>query len=553
MTSVGLVEIRDIKVGDMVLTHLGRYQKVLATGSKHAPSIIVRGQGHYGLQTTADHPFYATERKTLNTKLNGKSVYESWFEEPEWIEAKNLSGKHWAALTQYPSEPVPKAVCEGRESQVAQVDENLMWLAGAFVGDGWTRITERRSYTLYGVNQAKADAIIERVNACGLHATKIPTRTGFRIQVASGAIARWMRENFGHGADGKQIPTWLYGADQSLRSAFLNGYIAMDGTPIKGGHRIVSICRKLTLGTKMLAVSLGYSVSMRQVVPKRDRCVIEGRVVSERPYFTISLTKSSRTSFERGGYRFSLVRSVETSIECEVFNLEVEHDNTYCAEGIVVHNCQSFSLAGLRKGLSDSRGQLTMSFIALADVIDDVRLERGDEPAIIFWENVPGVLTHKDNPFGCFLAGLAGEDLPLEPPGGRWSDAGLVLGPQRAIAWRTLDAQFFGLAQRRRRVFVIASAREGFDPAEILFEREGLRRDSPPSREAGEGAARTLGASTGGASGKEQAYTFIGGDGQPLNPLDVSGGSARLDIDDLLGADTHTHTHQIQPGGMAVR
>ncbi|MGL5775627.1 MAG: DNA cytosine methyltransferase [Aeromonas veronii] len=69
-----------------------------------------------------------------------------------------------------------------------------------------------------------------------------------------------------------------------------------------------------------------------------------------------------------------------------------------------------------------------------------------------------------------------------------------MLGPQRAIAWRILDAQHFGVAQRRRRVFVVASAREGFDPAKVLFECEGLRRDSAPSREARENPAASAGA-----------------------------------------------------------
>jgi DNA (cytosine-5)-methyltransferase 1 len=58
----------------------------------------------------------------------------------------------------------------------------------------------------------------------------------------------------------------------------------------------------------------------------------------------------------------------------------------------------------------------------------------------------------------------------------------MVLGPKRAVAWRVLDAQYFGLAQRRKRVFVVASARNDFNPAEVLFEFDGLRRDSPPGR-----------------------------------------------------------------------
>ncbi|KAF0679439.1 phage N-6-adenine-methyltransferase [Enterobacter hormaechei] len=145
--------------------------------------------------------------------------------------------------------------------------------------------------------------------------------------------------------------------------------------------------------------------------------------------------------------------------------------------------CQAFSIAGLREGLSDDRGQLTLSYVELANAIDTKRRERGEPEAIIVWENVPGVLSSKDNAFGCFLAGLAGESSELQPAGGKWTHAGCVSGPERVIAWRVLDAQFFGVAQRRRRVFVVASARKGFDPAEVLFEFDSMRRDSAPRRE----------------------------------------------------------------------
>ena len=149
--------------------------------------------------------------------------------------------------------------------------------------------------------------------------------------------------------------------------------------------------------------------------------------------------------------------------------------------------CQAFSVAGKRQSLDDARGNLSLVFCEIANAIDDIRIGTGKQPSIIFWENVPGVLSTKDNAFGCFLAELAGETSALLPPrGGRWSNAGVVHGPKRTIAWRTLDAQYFGVAQRRRRVFVVASARDGIDPAEVLFEFEGVRRDTAPSREAGQ-------------------------------------------------------------------
>lgn len=155
--------------------------------------------------------------------------------------------------------------------------------------------------------------------------------------------------------------------------------------------------------------------------------------------------------------------------------------------------CQAFSIAGLREGLSDDRGQLTLSYVELANAIDAKRRERGKPESIIVWENVPGVLSSKDNAFGCFLAGLAGESSELQPAGGKWTHAGCVSGPERVIAWRVLDAQFFGVAQRRRRVFVVASARKGFDPAAVLFELDSVRRDSAPRRESQPEIARNAG------------------------------------------------------------
>lgn len=157
--------------------------------------------------------------------------------------------------------------------------------------------------------------------------------------------------------------------------------------------------------------------------------------------------------------------------------------------------CQAFSVAGKCESLDDERGQLTLKYAELIDAVDNVRKRRSLPECIAVWENVPGVLNTKDNAFGCLLGKLAGESEPLQPSGKRWTNAGYVLGPKRAIAWRVLDAQYFGLAQRRKRVLLITSARNGFDPAAVLFEFDGLRRDIAPSRTAKQSAPRNAGIS----------------------------------------------------------
>jgi len=139
--------------------------------------------------------------------------------------------------------------------------------------------------------------------------------------------------------------------------------------------------------------------------------------------------------------------------------------------------CQAFSVAGVRKGLDDPRGGLTLTYVKMADHFN---------PKWVIWENVPGVFTSKDNAFGCFLGSLSGEECELKPSGKKWSNSGCVYGPKRSVAWRCFDAQYFGLAQRRKRVFVVACTPDQGDPAALLFEFEGLRRDIAPSRKAGE-------------------------------------------------------------------
>jgi DNA (cytosine-5)-methyltransferase 1 len=127
--------------------------------------------------------------------------------------------------------------------------------------------------------------------------------------------------------------------------------------------------------------------------------------------------------------------------------------------------CQSFSVAGLRQGLKDPRGNLMLTYLAIAERL---------KPRWLVWENVPGVLSSNGGKdFGCFLGALG--------------ELGYV-----DWAYRVLDAQWFGVAQRRRRVFVVAHLGEGSLAAKVLFESESVRRDTPPSREAGQGVATNV-------------------------------------------------------------
>jgi len=130
--------------------------------------------------------------------------------------------------------------------------------------------------------------------------------------------------------------------------------------------------------------------------------------------------------------------------------------------------CQTFSLAGWKNGLDDRRGQLTITFFEIANAIDKVRKSLGKGNSIILWENVEGVLNDKTNAFGNFIAGLAGFDTEIKV--NKWSKAGYLEGRTRNVAWRVLDAKYFGLPQQRKRLYVLAGGKD-FRPDCILFEQ----------------------------------------------------------------------------------
>lgn len=134
--------------------------------------------------------------------------------------------------------------------------------------------------------------------------------------------------------------------------------------------------------------------------------------------------------------------------------------------------CQGFSVAGKRGGLADERSGLAMHFVRLVQEV---------EPEWLLWENVPGALsTNQGRDFGTFLRAL--------------DDCGYRL------AWRVLDAQYFGVPQRRRRIFLVGNSRDWRRSAAVLFERGCLRRNTSPSREKAPEITQTLtgGLGTGG-------------------------------------------------------
>ena len=172
--------------------------------------------------------------------------------------------------------------------------------------------------------------------------------------------------------------------------------------------------------------------------------------------------------------------------------------------------CQSFSVAGLRQGLADPRGNLMLTFGAIAARY---------RPRWLCWENVPGVLSsEKGRDFASLLGLLTGQQIDV--PEGGWSNSGIIPGIADAygVAWRVLDAQYVrtrrhrrAIPQRRRRVFVVGYLGDWRRAAAVLFDRESLSGHPAPRREAGQGIAPTISARPTGGGGLGTDFDLDGG------------------------------------------
>jgi DNA (cytosine-5)-methyltransferase 1 len=186
--------------------------------------------------------------------------------------------------------------------------------------------------------------------------------------------------------------------------------------------------------------------------------------------------------------------------------------------------CQDLSVAGKRAGFDGERSSL---FFEQMRIFHAARRLRGAR--WLLWENVPGAFSsNRGADFAAVVGEMAGCEFGV--PRNGWKSAGVAVGPNGLCEWRVLDAQYFGLAQRRRRVFALLDTGDWHSRQPVLLEPESLRGDSPPSREAGEVAARrpadcapTLNAAFGSKQGLEDQHAL---------------GGAGLFVPDIVGALT---------------
>lgn len=394
-TARGQVPIEQVVVGDLVLTHNARWRRVTQIGSAWSPTVTLKGQGHWGLTTTAEHPFYS---KTSRRAPDG---YVSLSDAAEWTDAGAMEGQRWATVALVPEASVPPippssagyvfdekvkryraygskgsrtvyigsydTEAEASSARAYAISDGMIDVRGApaadaatlgfakflgyWVGDGWVT---RDDVLICGAQQ-DAELLRSLMAEAGLRCSVSIERTSAKARSGSRRLCAWLKEHFGIGAANKKIPSWLHGASREYRQSFLDGYQLADGY-VKNDPRytggavtgFTTVSRALAVGVRMLLNQSGLSATITKSEPRRPGGIgtteIEGRTVRERPHFQVRFSKTARSFRFDDQHGWGLVRSVVSSpVAQRVFNLSVDEDETYCADGIVVHNCQGYS------------------------------------------------------------------------------------------------------------------------------------------------------------------------------------------------------------------
>lgn len=454
LTRRGYIPIETVSVGDDVLTHMGRWRPVTGTMTTTKPLLRIVGRGHPGLVVSKEHPILTRARDDKwDTKRRG---YERRLAAQEWVTARDVKpGTYWASPALVPSLPIPDVPTCRRRS--ATITTDLIWLAGRYVADGWTRLTDTRAELVLTCGRHEVDALRARLSGAPRAGTRArtdelvwherETRTAHQFSTNHRSLVIWLREQFGHRAEAKSFPTWAFGMAEELRRALLDGYMSGDGSVGKtAGNDTATagtVSKSLAFSIKTLATTLGYSPSVyyRAKVPN----IIEGRIVNARPSWMVRwrpiVSAKQIRAFREDRMDWGEIRSIQDAGEAVVYNLSVEEDESYVADSIVVHNCTDHSRA--KGGVPKSTGRRS-----LADVIF-VWLSAGIQPAVLMLENVPefrewGPLDDEGHPIKSHRGELFRE----------WVRR--VEGFGYRVEWRILTACDYGAPTSRKRLYLIA-------------------------------------------------------------------------------------------------
>lgn len=325
LTTEGQVPIQDIRTGMQVLTGDGTWQPVLTTTHTRAPTLLLCGN-HYGLSCTPDQPLFTP-----------KGI----------VQAKDMEGECYLVPNHIDPllipQPHPKTFRKG--NAMPAMNEDFFYFMGRWLGDGWVRIGKvaGKPNATYGRilicdsldKEQELRATVEKV-AGYYHIVK--TKSVVRFEFTNKMMCDWIIENFGKNAEGKYLPSWIFGISDTLQKALFKGYFDSDGYLYQEKIReLTTISNGLALGLRILGEVQGYSTRIAKFTPTPTK-ILKGQMVNQSTYYRTSLTygKTKTKIFcseLHSGYKITNITPDGTG---DVYEIKVAGGGGYVAEGIVV-------------------------------------------------------------------------------------------------------------------------------------------------------------------------------------------------------------------------
>ena len=364
-TDDGYKNIEDVSVGDLVLTHKNRYEKVSKVMKRKSPDYFnIRVLGYPKLQLTAEHPLYVLR--------DGKI---------QWVKVKGLK--------------TTDKVCFNVNTKAisARCSNSILWMLGRYAADGHINKYSYNSVN-FSIGDKKVDEFIEHIPKEMRGKFKTFKKTGivdFRI---ADIDFQELCLDVGVGSANKQIPQWIQDLPIEQAKEFLDGYMSGDGhvREDKCGtvHQFCTTSKEMFLGLQNLIIKIYGTVCSCYLRNDSRKTTFNDTYNAQ-----FSISGKSPVQERIGNQIFTPVREIRhIEEETAVYNFQVENDNSYTCDNIVVHNCTDISNAGRQAGMEKGSGTRSSLLWEVERILNELK-ETDSLPQVLIMENVTAV--HNEN------------------------------------------------------------------------------------------------------------------------------------------------------------
>lgn len=406
ITDNGYKNIEDIKENDYVLTHNNRFckvKKIMHRVSNHYYKL--KGLGVPELLLTGEHPLYVLR--------NGKN---------QWIKVKDLKTTDMFAFN------------KNTNAIDNNLSNELLWLLGRYVADGYINKYLYNSIE-FAIGNNKEKQFLNNIPYEYLYKLKRYNKSCIEYRIADKNLQNLCKE-FGIGALNKKVPQWVIDLPNNKLQSFFDGYISGDG------HIRY---RKNTKQIMFSTISKELFLGMQQIIIKLYNCVCSCSIRKDSRKSTFSdtyncqfnLTNKHKDQVFIDNKIYTKVKDIiKYNEEVDVYNFEVDRDNSYTCENVIVHNCQDLSKAGKGAGMEKGSGTRSGLLWEIERILDECN-SLNQLPQVLLMENVPDVIGSKN------IKHFA-----------KWLEKLESLGYH--CYWKVLNAKDFGIPQNRERCFMVS-------------------------------------------------------------------------------------------------